>query len=77
LINNQVVTQIATVRIQTQSWVSNTRRLSHVTQVQNLSVIDPSNNTVVATIDVGGKPETAVSDGKGKVFVNIEDKMKL
>lgn len=44
---------------------------------KNLSVIDPKTNTVVATIDVGGKPETAVSDGNGKLFVNIEDKNEI
>lgn len=40
-------------------------------------MIDPENNTVVKTIDVGGKPETAVSNGKGKIFVNIEDKNEI
>ena len=38
---------------------------------KNLTVIDPIQNKVIATIDVKGKPETAVSDGAGKVFVNI------
>ncbi len=40
---------------------------------KNLSVIDPSTDKVVATIDVKGKPETAVSDGEGKIFINNED----
>ena len=44
---------------------------------KNISVIDPSTNKVVATIDVKGKPETAVSDGEGKVFVNNEDKSEI
>ncbi|MDQ2752766.1 MAG: YncE family protein [Bacteroidota bacterium] len=44
---------------------------------KNLSVIDPSTDKVVATIDVKGKPETAVSDGKGKVFINNEDKSEI
>lgn len=36
------------------------------------SVIDPATDEVVATISLGGKPETGVSDGKGKIFVNSE-----
>jgi len=32
---------------------------------------------VVATIDVGGKPEAAVFDGMGQLFVNIEDKSEI
>ena len=44
---------------------------------KSLSVIDPEKETVVATIDLGGKPEEAVSDGKGKLFVNLEDKNQI
>ncbi|MDI3321105.1 YncE family protein [Pinibacter soli] len=44
---------------------------------KDLSVIDPQSNKVVATIALDGKPETAVSDGEGKVFVNIEDKSEI
>jgi YVTN family beta-propeller protein len=40
----------------------------------NTTVIDPKTNTVVATILLAGKPEFSVSDGNGKVYVNIEDK---
>jgi YVTN family beta-propeller protein len=40
---------------------------------QSATVIDAATDQVVATIPLGGKPETGVSDGKGKVFVNIED----
>lgn len=43
----------------------------------NLSIVDPVKELVVATIPLDGKPETAVSDGKGKLFVNIEDKNKI
>jgi DNA-binding beta-propeller fold protein YncE len=32
---------------------------------------------VIATIPVGGKPETAVSDNAGKLYVNIEDKNEI
>jgi DNA-binding beta-propeller fold protein YncE len=37
------------------------------------TVIDPEKAEVVATIALPGRPETGVSDGKGKVFVNLED----
>jgi len=40
----------------------------------NASVIDTKNNKVVATIPLDGKPEFAATDGKGNVFVNIENK---
>ena len=44
---------------------------------QNLSLIDPTSNTVISTIALNGKPEEAVSDQKGKLFVNIEDKSEI
>ena len=43
----------------------------------NATVIESKDNSVAATIDLGGKPEFAVSDGKGKVFVNLEDKSEV
>jgi DNA-binding beta-propeller fold protein YncE len=43
----------------------------------NLSLIDPKEGKTIDSIDVGGKPETAASDGNGKVFVNIEDKGEI
>ena len=43
----------------------------------DLSVIDPAKGQVVATIALDGKPETAVSDEKGNIYVNIEDKNKI
>lgn len=44
---------------------------------KDISVIDPSTDKVIATIDVKGKPETAVSDGEGKIFINNEDKSEI
>ena len=41
------------------------------------TVIDAKSGSVVGTIDLGGGPEFAVSDGKGTVVVNIEDKAEL
>jgi YVTN family beta-propeller protein len=43
-------------------------------RTSNATVIDATTNAVAGTIALGGKPEFPVSDGKGKVFVNIEDK---
>jgi YVTN family beta-propeller protein len=41
------------------------------------SVIDPATDTIVATIPMGGRPEYAVSDGKGMIYDNIEDKNEV
>jgi YVTN family beta-propeller protein len=43
----------------------------------NATVIDAHTNAVIATIPLEGKPEFSVSDEKGKVYVNIEDKHKV
>jgi YVTN family beta-propeller protein len=43
----------------------------------NVSVLDTSSNTVVATIPVPGKPEFSQVDEHGSVFVNIEDKNEI
>jgi YVTN family beta-propeller protein len=43
----------------------------------DLSIIDPATEQVVATITLDGKPETAVSDDAGRIFVNIEDKNEI
>jgi hypothetical protein len=37
------------------------------------TVIDSKEGTVVGTLDLGGMPEQAVSDGNGTVYVNIAD----
>ncbi|MGI9090928.1 MAG: YncE family protein, partial [Gemmatimonadaceae bacterium] len=44
---------------------------------QNATAIDASADTVVGSVALGGKPETAVADRAGHVFVNIEDKSQL
>jgi DNA-binding beta-propeller fold protein YncE len=44
---------------------------------ENATAIDPQSGAVVGTLDLGGKPENAVSDGRGHMFVNIEDKSEL
>ena len=40
----------------------------------NATILDAATNEVVATVALEGKPEFPVSDGKGKIYVNIEDK---
>lgn len=41
------------------------------------SAIDAATGQVVGSIPLGGKPEFSAYDGKGSVFVNIEDKSEL
>lgn len=41
------------------------------------SVIDPRGPTRIASIDLGGKPEFAVDDEHGTIFVNIADKGEI
>jgi YVTN family beta-propeller protein len=41
------------------------------------SVIDAETEKIVATVPLSGIPEFAASDGKGNVFVNIENKSTL
>jgi hypothetical protein len=41
------------------------------------TVIDAKEGTVVGTVDLGGAPEQAVSDGKGTIYVNISDKANI
>jgi DNA-binding beta-propeller fold protein YncE len=44
---------------------------------QDATAVDAAKGEVVGTIPLGGKPEFAASDGKGTVFVNLEDKNQL
>jgi DNA-binding beta-propeller fold protein YncE len=46
-------------------------------QAPSITVIDPSNGTVVGTIDVGGAMEQAQSDGQGRLYVDAEDEKKI
>ena len=45
--------------------------LSHV--APTATVIDSKDGSVVGTIDVGGAPEQMTSDGRGHVYVDVED----
>jgi hypothetical protein len=44
---------------------------------RNATVVDAKTDEVVGTIALDGKPEFAVSDGRGHVYVNLEDKSSL
>jgi YVTN family beta-propeller protein len=44
---------------------------------KDATAVDPVTGKVVGTVALGGKPEAAVSDGAGTIFVNIEDKSEL
>jgi DNA-binding beta-propeller fold protein YncE len=48
---------------------------SHPTM--DATVIDAKAGTVLGTVDLGGAPEQAVSDGKGHVYVVIQDKSNV
>ena len=38
------------------------------------TVINASDGSIAGTVNLGGAPEQAASDGKGKIYVDIEDK---
>jgi DNA-binding beta-propeller fold protein YncE len=41
------------------------------------TAIIAADGAVAGTLELGGKPEFAVADGKGSIYVNIEDKSEL
>jgi hypothetical protein len=43
----------------------------------NATVLDARTAEVIGTIDLGSKPEFAAADGKGHVYVNLQDKNSL
>jgi DNA-binding beta-propeller fold protein YncE len=40
----------------------------------NSTAVDAATGTVAGTIDLGGRPEFAVADGRGHIYNNLEDK---
>jgi len=44
---------------------------------QDSTVVDAATGKVIGTVPLGGKPETGVADGKGQVYVNIEDRSEI
>jgi YVTN family beta-propeller protein len=53
------------------------RVLAFNARSNDVTVIDAKAGTVAGTIALAGKPELAVDDGKGTVFVNLEDKSEV
>jgi DNA-binding beta-propeller fold protein YncE len=49
--------------------------LSHA--APNITVLDDKDGSILGTIDIGGAPEQSVADGKGKIYVDIEDKAAI
>ncbi len=43
----------------------------------NATAINAADGTVAGTVDLAGKPEFAAADGKGNIYVNIEDKSEI
>ncbi len=43
----------------------------------NVTVIDGKDGSVVGTIDLGGAPEQAQSDGEGQMYIDVEDKDQI
>jgi DNA-binding beta-propeller fold protein YncE len=46
--------------------------LSHA--APHVTVIDAKDGSVLGTIDLGGMPEQAAADGKGHLYIDVEDK---
>jgi YVTN family beta-propeller protein len=44
---------------------------------QDSTVVDAKTGKVIRSVPLGGKPETGVADGKGNVYVNIEDRSEI
>jgi DNA-binding beta-propeller fold protein YncE len=44
---------------------------------QDATAIEAASGKVAGSIALGGRPEFAVADGKGKLFVNLEDKSEV
>jgi DNA-binding beta-propeller fold protein YncE len=43
----------------------------------NITVLDDKDGSILGTIDIGGAPEQAATDGHGKIYVDIEDKAAI
>ncbi len=49
--------------------------LSHA--APNVTVLDAKDGAILGTIDLGGAPEQAALDGKGKMYIDLEDKSSI
>ena len=46
-------------------------------KTQDATVVDAKTGKVIGSVALGGKPEAGVADGKGNVYVNIEDRSEI
>lgn len=51
--------------------------LTYNAKSNDATVIDANTNKIIKTIPLGGKPEFSVTDTKGLIYVNIEDKNEI
>jgi DNA-binding beta-propeller fold protein YncE len=49
--------------------------LSH--QAPHVTVIDAKSGNVLGTLDLGGAPEQAATDGKGHIYIDVSDKANV
>jgi DNA-binding beta-propeller fold protein YncE len=57
------------------SWNHHFYILSH--SEPNITVLDDKDGSILGTIDIGGAPEEAATDGHGRIYVDIEDKAAI
>ena len=50
------------------------RAFTFSNHTKGATAVDGATGKAVGSIDLGGKPEAATADGKGHIFVNIEDR---
>ncbi len=43
----------------------------------NITVLDDKDGSILGTINIGGAPEQAATDGRGTIYVDIEDKAAI
>lgn len=55
----------------------NTKRVFAMNRTGTSTVVDARSGKVEGTVTLGGQPEFGVADGKGQVFVNLENKNAL
>jgi YVTN family beta-propeller protein len=53
------------------------RRVFTFNTLDNSTVIDAVTNTVVGTVELGGRPEFCASNGAGKLYVNVADTREI
>ncbi len=77
----KAIVKIPTVGGENPDFIAYDRVAKHVVafngRSHNASVIDAVTDKLIATIPLSGKPEAAVADGQGMMFVDIEDKNEI